>query len=489
MAAEVVKRSNFALVNQLSVYGLWPGWRNPGDHRGSHRRRGMGLRFSNEGWNQLILRNHSIRWLIGDIKTDGRATGVLFHYMFRAIIPCIVVMSLQFLVNRHSETLTIEEKRLFSAKLDFRSGLNDKTISPGLREVFEAKGISLPQKAMIEGETPRWVVRWVMTGGAREYIIKEENKEESKDESMEQNAEESKVLGVYEDAIGFFEDFSYFALVLSCVFATMSIRHMLRRFHKAFFTPGLVKKHDFGRDQDVFEGYRSFLAMKRGSGYGKWVILPPIFTILIFSLVLVYLPLVGKGVKSWHVMPWVYPWNYISALIAAVIPFVLLLGNMIWYGIGCAVSGYKMLNRMKRNGRLEAISVSADGKGNLYILGLFSFALFLMCMSLLPYTLAWAFTFGVTSEFKIVFPIFWLFMIFPFFYPLLPAHSVMVMTKEKELKHISELFEECHKRYLALEPKFEDMDEVLATINHIENRYDRAKRTGKNAHYLLPGRF
>lgn len=469
----------------------------------------MGLRFSDEGWNQLILRNYSIRWLIGDIETDSKLTRVAFHHVSRITIVCIVIVGLSILVNAAFKTLTIEEKAPFSINLKSQTELNNGTISAGLWWKFAKRGILFLRNptVSVKRSGEKWEI--ASNSGAndneKKLIIIGLEKKGGEWRATFSNEEKRTIIGIgkkddeeelpgdhkrkyivtragnrlnisEENVRGLFEDSSYFTLLLSCAFVSLSMRHMLRKFHKAFFTLGLMKRSDFEEHKGVFEHYRGTLAMNRGSGYAKWAILVLVLMTSICFLFIFCLPLAGKGAKVWSMMPQNYPWHCAVASVFAVTFFALVPGNMIWYGIGCAVSGYKMLNGIKKRGQLEVIPVSADGKGNLYVLGQFSFALFLMCISMLPNTLAWLITFGVTLRFMIGFPTGWLTMVFAFFYPLLPAHSVMKMAREKELKHISELFEECRKKYVSLRPGDADMDEVLAKMNYIETRYDRAKK-------------
>lgn len=251
---------------------------------------------------------------------------------------------------------------------------------------------------------------------------------------------------------------------------------MLKRFHKAFFTPGLIKESDFDEQRSGFEKYRRILAMDPGFGYRKWAILVFGSIASAILLTMVHLPLSGLQVDVWSMMWTEYRLNYVLAVIGALFALGIVVGNMIWYGIGCAVSAHKMLNIIKESKHLKVTSVSEDGEGGFHVLAQFSFALFLICISILPHNLAWMFTFGATREFLIEFPLLWSAMGFAFFYPLWPAHSVMKTAKESELRHISELFEEYYDRYISLSPGDQDVDEVLAKMNNIEARYERAKK-------------
>ena len=360
----------------------------------------MGLRFGDRDWNRLILRNYSIRWLIGDIeimvdesmsrlrKAGFKLLRIFVHPVFRAVMLLAILQCLVFLVNKYCGTL------------------------------------------FIEGE-----------------------------------------------AKGYLEDFPNFGLALSCIIAVSTLRYMLRNFYGAFLSSDLAKRvgpeelrSDFGRYQDI-------LGMSRGSGYTKWAILTFGSAALMIYFATVYLPFAGWQVKSWSLMPSEYPWSYAAGMIEAIICWYCIGANMIWYGVGCASSAYKMLDAMKKCGKVIVTPVSPDGTSDFYVLARFSFALFLMCLSALPFVISQVLTYGITLAFMLLFPVVLVLMGIAFFCPLWPAHSVMEIAKEKELKHISELFRECHSEYSSLKLGDENMEEVLAKMGHLEMLYSIVRRT------------
>jgi len=343
--------------------------------------------FSNEGWNELIRHNHPIRWLIGDIRVEGRLFRAIAHPVFRVIMTAVVFHTICLLASAASGTLWIDGR-------------------------------------------PK----------------------------------------------GYFEDFTAFAFGISTILTLLAMRHMLKCFYGVFFIPSLIKGNDsdFEMYKDAPEHYRKTLSMERGSGYANRAIFAFGLVLLVVSVIVFLLPLKGWAVETWRSIE--YKWSYAAGAMANLLSFGLAGGNMLWYGIGCAVSGHRMLNRIKENDWLKPISIlSADRRSGFYMLARFSFAIFLMCASILPFTLCWLLVFGITIEFLVTTPIL-LLMIFVFFYPLWPAHSVMKIAKERELEQISGMFNQWYEVCKSLKPGDESIDKVLARMNYIQVLYDRAKR-------------
>ncbi len=346
------------------------------------------MRFSNEGWNELLLHNHSIRWLIGDIETENKLLKYILHPISRPLIVYIVLTVVEILVNAASGTLII------------RNG----------------------------------------------------------------------------NVTGYFQDFTHFPLWVSCILTSICIRYMLGKLHNAFFSETLLKGDKYNIHRNSSVDYQDLIAMKRGSGCGKWIVLAFGFMTFMTCLLMVYLPLAGLQEKSWGFLPSEYPLNYAVCLVGVFITFVLIGGNLAWYGIGCTAIGHKMLDSMKKLGNLKVIPVSPDGQGGFYVLAQFAFSIFLLCMTPLPFILAWIFTFGMTLGLMLALPFVLFFMVFAFFYPLWPAHSIMKSAKKDQLDHISELFEECYNTYVSLKPQDRSVSKVLANMNYMQTLYDRARK-------------
>ena len=275
------------------------------------------------------------------------------------------------------------------------------------------------------------------------------------------------------DVIGYKEDYVILTLITSGFLVLLSMRHMLAQFHNAFYTPGLLRGGDFERFQQVFKRYRDILAMKCD---WRWRTLIFGFMGVVILFFDVYLSFTGKQAQTWATMPLRYPWSWISNLIWSFFMWGIVVGNMLWYGMGCAICGHIMQDRIKKEGLLRVIPVSPDGKGGLYVLAEFSFSLFLMFISTMPFVLGWLFQAKFNLPFQIGFPLALLLMGISFFYALWPSHSAMKEAKKKEIERISLLFRRCYDHYVSLPAEDDNMDKILDQMSNLQVLYEKTEK-------------
>jgi hypothetical protein len=169
------------------------------------------------------------------------------------------------------------------------------------------------------------------------------------------------------------------------------------------------------------------------------------FCLLIVVFFQILIPLfMPQPVKGWAYSPHEHPASWAVSVLWATFAFVLVLGNVLWYGLSAAFTVFPLVRKHLENRTMIIIPVAPDGKGGLAQVGTVAFKLNLIVSSGMVFVVAWMILFGIDLRFVIGFLVYLVFLVGMFFLPLLSIHNAMQAAKDDELTRFAKLFEEAY---------------------------------------------
>ena len=279
----------------------------------------------------------------------------------------------------------------------------------------------------------------------------------------------SGILVLPGDSAGFLEDivlhaifFMYMAMVGSILFLLRKLDSLLDQLADFIDVPQDDLAH-------VVDGIREFVGLQSRRAVAWYTYLLTLMFVLVCIFQVIIPIFAPQEIRSWALMPDVYPGVFCFAVVWALFQWVVVVGNVLWYALSIALTVFPVLYRYAKKDSLEIVPLAPDGKGGLAPIGDLSYALTLTISCGMLLLVSWLVLFGIDLQMVIGFPLYILALTALFFLPLQSVHLAMKRAKDLEIRRIAGLF---RLDYSEL-PEVRDLQEVQKDEHRHQSLRDR----------------
>lgn len=290
---------------------------------------------------------------------------------------------------------------------------------------------------------------------------------------------------------GLIEDFVMYVLIIILIFMVKALLNMFIKINELFDT----SENSMGLNQvftnvkfrkKIFEKYKKqiidIISLKdKSKKKYYWLII--LIWFFIFYLFQIHIPVfLPQPIKAWAVWPQEYLFTYYIACLWCYFTFGIILGNITWYSLASAFLIFRYVYKLTKREAIKVIPLSPDGRGGLACLGKMSFAITLILIPGMIFSVTWIVAFGIDLPAMIGLPIYFIILISLFFIPLYSVHKAMNNAKMVEMMHLSKAFRIRYESFASSLSKNVDDEEThnvvrdtLEELSRLEQLYRRAE--------------